>query len=309
METNNKETKTEKTETKENERKMTKGVGTLIYQAPEIINGETNYAIDKTDIYSYGLLLFELWTQKEPYSEAPYDKFSKWELERFVGGGKRLEIPKAVLAEVKELIVKCWDQTPAKRPDFQFIVQTLTAIMDSLPVAQLPSSTSSSSLPQNSSSTAIKGSTQPIGGEGRVPKIHIPAGNLNLIGWAGDISRGDAEGKLKGQPAGTFLIRWSHNTASYVLSYTTQNQAVQHIASIFPGKDGHIAVEKEDGNKAHYESIFEYINAMKESGIISEPYGMSPQEDNYGFTPNLYQMAPHMLKRNSSSPGAATNGK
>jgi serine/threonine protein kinase len=61
-----------------NERKMTKGVGTLIYQAPEIINGESNYAIDKTDVYSYGMLLYELFTQKEPYSEPPYDTYSKW---------------------------------------------------------------------------------------------------------------------------------------------------------------------------------------------------------------------------------------
>lgn len=35
-------------------RTFTKGVGTLIYQAPEILMGKNDYAIDKTDIFSFG---------------------------------------------------------------------------------------------------------------------------------------------------------------------------------------------------------------------------------------------------------------
>lgn len=34
--------------------RMTKGVGTFIYCCPEIIRGDTNYSIEKADIYSFG---------------------------------------------------------------------------------------------------------------------------------------------------------------------------------------------------------------------------------------------------------------
>ena len=37
---------------------MTKGVGTLIYSAPEILNGDSEYDTQMTDIYSYGILLW-----------------------------------------------------------------------------------------------------------------------------------------------------------------------------------------------------------------------------------------------------------
>jgi serine/threonine protein kinase len=41
-------------DTDTSKRSLTKGVGTLIYSAPEILNGSSNYDAQKADIYSYG---------------------------------------------------------------------------------------------------------------------------------------------------------------------------------------------------------------------------------------------------------------
>lgn len=48
----------------ENGSSLTKGVGTLVYMSPEIMNEEDNY--NKTNVYSYDIVLFVLFTRKLP---------------------------------------------------------------------------------------------------------------------------------------------------------------------------------------------------------------------------------------------------
>jgi serine/threonine protein kinase len=62
----------------EKARKLTKGVGTLIYQAPEIMSGKSDYVIDKTDVFSFGVMLWQVFTQIEPFSQPPYDTWGPW---------------------------------------------------------------------------------------------------------------------------------------------------------------------------------------------------------------------------------------
>jgi len=267
-------------------RKVTKGIGTLIYQAPEIVRGETDYPIDKTDIYSMSILLLEVFTRKEPYSEPPYDKWSKWDIEKFVSSGKRVDIPKEVHPKIRDLITKCWDNTPLKRPDFNTIVKVLTEVMESLP-PDSPAGPSADKIPDLGKSPSVSKTS----GGGAIP---IPDGNLNLVGWVGEMERKECEAKLKGTPSGTFMLRWSHTTSSYVLTYQNKTgQPPQHIAYIIPDpKTGSISVDKEDGKKAHYDSIFDYINAMKESNIITQPFvePSKQSEDLYGKTPTLQKL-------------------
>jgi len=261
------------------QRKMTKGIGTLVYQAPEIIRGETDYPIDKTDIYSMAVLLLEVFTRKEPFTQPPFDKWSKWEIEKFVSSGKRIEIPSTVHPKIRDLITKCWSPVPLERLDFNIIVRVLSEVMDSLPATEVQNQRSSANLSRD-----------------RVPSVgsnipsFVPVGNLQSIGWVGELDRKECEIKLKGAPIGTFMLRWSKNTDSYVLTYQTPNGTAQHIAFIKPDKNGHISVDKEDGKKAHYDNIFEYISAMRESTIISRPFeSPKPQtEDLYGKTPTLH---------------------
>jgi serine/threonine protein kinase len=44
----------------------TKGVGTPVYMAPEVLD-DRGYSM-AADVYSFGILLHEMYTEKEPYS-------------------------------------------------------------------------------------------------------------------------------------------------------------------------------------------------------------------------------------------------
>jgi len=236
-----------KTNLTKEQRKLTKGIGTLIYQAPEIIRGETDYPIDKTDVYSMGVLMFEVFTKKEPFSEPPYDKWSKWDIEKFVSSGKRMEIPTSLPPKIRDLISKCWSQVPLERPDFNVIVRVLTDVMELLPLDNSISGESS-----KARGSSLDNSTPNLLSNVNVPNNSpspIPPGNLQSIGWVGELERKDCESKLKGTSVGTFMLRWSKTTGSYVLTYQTKVGIPQHIAYIRPDGSGRISVDKEDGKK------------------------------------------------------------
>eukprot|EP00727_Mastigamoeba_balamuthi_P008225 m51a1_g4023 putative protein serine threonine (443) ;mRNA; r:590199-593305 len=46
---------------------LTKGIGTPIFMAPEILAGTENYH-KPADVFSFAILLYELWLEREPYS-------------------------------------------------------------------------------------------------------------------------------------------------------------------------------------------------------------------------------------------------
>jgi len=278
---------TTKAATKE-QRKVTKGIGTLIYQAAEIIRGEVEYPIDKTDVYSMGVLMLEVFTGKEPYSEPPYDKWSKWDIEKFVSSGKRIDIPNNMHPKIRAFIAKCWDNTSMNRPNFPDVVKVLTEVMESLPVDTVQVAGPSPSTPHAPGVTSAPSFVHSPN-SGLSSDVPVPNGPLDQIGWVGEWDRKECEAKLKGAVAGTFMLRWSKTTSSYVLTYQTKAGTAQHIAYIIPdAKTGRISVDKEDGKKAHYDNIFEYVKAMKESNIIIKPFvhPVAVVEDLYGKTPN-----------------------
>jgi len=270
-----------------NERIHSKGVGTLIYQAPEILNGQSDYSIDKTDIFSFGVLLWEVFTQRIPFEDPPYNNFTAKEIENFVRTGNRLEIPSTIASKIASLIRCCWDQEPKNRPTFPYLVKELNEYMDSLPNSKTVNDANSScdsfqddgiSSPSKLSETVSiqrlsESISSPVERTIQQPKeenhIPIPRGNLVELGWCGDISRTEVDRLLKDKLPGTFLIRWSYNTQSYVLSYNSNNKTILHIAYITPGRNEEIYVNKEDGTKTLYLTLFDYLNVLKKAGVIT----------------------------------------
>eukprot|EP01105_Mastigella_eilhardi_P011010 TRINITY_DN2538_c0_g1_i2.p1 TRINITY_DN2538_c0_g1~~TRINITY_DN2538_c0_g1_i2.p1 ORF type:complete len:1913 (+),score=474.61 TRINITY_DN2538_c0_g1_i2:119-5857(+) len=110
----------------------TKGVGTPVYMAPEILQSD-KYSTS-ADVYSFALLMLFLLTEKEPYSE---DKqfANAWQISEYVISKKRLPIPRCSLTyrtKVPELIRECWAPEPHYRPSFSAIADRLDAEFQAL---------------------------------------------------------------------------------------------------------------------------------------------------------------------------------
>lgn len=86
--------------------------------APEILL-EKDFD-EKVDIYSFGIMIWELYEQTQPYK----DTFSSMdELVDAIGlAGERPPISKSTPPTIKKLMQDCWNLEPTKRPSFDTII-------------------------------------------------------------------------------------------------------------------------------------------------------------------------------------------
>lgn len=100
--------------------------GTCLYMAPEVIVGNQFNA--KADVYSFGILMFEVVTGQAAYSEFNNKKISPIELKEKIRNGYRPTFRVEVKEPIKELIQQCWATDPRERPSFADIFDKLKLI-------------------------------------------------------------------------------------------------------------------------------------------------------------------------------------
>ena len=94
-------------------------ISTPLYTAPEIITVEDSFNAEKSDIYSYSIIIFEVITALKPYQNIT--SIPKFYMD--VVKCLRPKIPNSVPTQYKELMVQCWDKNPNKRPTFKEIIE------------------------------------------------------------------------------------------------------------------------------------------------------------------------------------------
>ncbi|CAF2082425.1 unnamed protein product [Brassica napus] len=102
---------------------MTAETGTYRWMATEVI--EHKPYSHKADMFSYGIVIWELLTGHIPYAYLT-------PLQAAVGvvqKGLRPKIPKKTHPKVKGLLQRCWNQDPKDRPEFEEIIEMLQQIM------------------------------------------------------------------------------------------------------------------------------------------------------------------------------------
>ncbi|KAL6062209.1 Dual specificity protein kinase [Balamuthia mandrillaris] len=98
--------------------------GTPLYMAPEVMLGQEFN--EKADVYSFGIVLWEIYTCKDPFPHhSDYDEF----LNAICRKGERPPIPRDCLPSLRSLMEDCWHADPNKRPNFQEINDRLDEII------------------------------------------------------------------------------------------------------------------------------------------------------------------------------------
>lgn len=97
-----------------------------------------------------------------------------------------------------------------------------------------------------------------------------PRALRNVIGWSGEISREEAEAKLKDRPKGTFLIRWSSRVLSFVVSIQT-GMGFKHISGITISSRGRVSVETSQNVTNFFDDFLEYLERLKALGEVTAP--------------------------------------
>eukprot|EP01133_Synstelium_polycarpum_P008373 gene8373-9840_t len=97
--------------------------------APEIIKN-LQYT-EKIDVYSYGMVIWELITRDVPFDE--YFEELKWNsvIEDRIINGLRPTIPAECPEEFASLIRECWQDDPKKRPSFEEVINKITSMQSS----------------------------------------------------------------------------------------------------------------------------------------------------------------------------------
>ena len=105
---------------------FTKGIGTPVYMAPEILNRE--HYKKPADIYSFAITMYKIFSWADAYPKEIF-KFA-WKIAEFVISGKRLEKKENMSYQQYNLICSCWCQQPNGRKSIDQIIGELENIFN-----------------------------------------------------------------------------------------------------------------------------------------------------------------------------------
>ncbi|XP_072963702.1 uncharacterized protein [Typha angustifolia] len=98
--------------------------GTLPWMAPELLNGGSSLVSEKVDVFSFGIVMWELLTGDEPYADLHYGVI----IGGIVSNTLRPQVPESCDPEWRSLMEQCWSTEPSDRPSFTVIASRLRSM-------------------------------------------------------------------------------------------------------------------------------------------------------------------------------------
>ncbi|KAJ1266148.1 hypothetical protein BS78_08G128700 [Paspalum vaginatum] len=98
--------------------------GTLPWMAPELLNGSSSRVSEKVDVFSFGIVLWEILTGDEPYANMHCGAI----IGGIVNNTLRPPIPENCDPDWRKLMEQCWSANPDARPSFTEVTDRLRAM-------------------------------------------------------------------------------------------------------------------------------------------------------------------------------------
>lgn len=112
---------------------MTNNKGSAAWMAPEVFEG-SNYS-EKCDVFSWGIILWEVITRRKPFDEIGGPAFRiMWA----VHNGTRPPLIKNLPKPIESLMTRCWSKDPSQRPSMEEIDKIMSHLMQYFPGADEP---------------------------------------------------------------------------------------------------------------------------------------------------------------------------
>uniref|UniRef100_A0A671LHN8 Mitogen-activated protein kinase kinase kinase 7 n=1 Tax=Sinocyclocheilus anshuiensis TaxID=1608454 RepID=A0A671LHN8_9TELE len=112
---------------------MTNNKGSAAWMAPEVFEG-SNYS-EKCDVFSWGIILWEVITRRKPFDEIGGPAFRiMWAVHR----GTRPPLIKNLPKPIESLMTRCWSKDPSQRPSMEEILKIMCHLMRYFPGSEEP---------------------------------------------------------------------------------------------------------------------------------------------------------------------------
>uniref|UniRef100_A0A3Q3X3G7 Mitogen-activated protein kinase kinase kinase 7 n=1 Tax=Mola mola TaxID=94237 RepID=A0A3Q3X3G7_MOLML len=109
---------------------MTNNKGSAAWMAPEVFEG-SNYS-EKCDVFSWGIILWEVITRRKPFDEIGGPAF------RIMWAVHNAVMPTPLPKPIESLMTRCWSKDPSQRPSMEEIVKIMTHLMKYFPGSDEP---------------------------------------------------------------------------------------------------------------------------------------------------------------------------
>ena len=98
---------------------VTRTQGTYRWMAPEFDDKASTKVNQRCDVFSYGMVLFEIFAHKIPFADI--DEVIK--INQCIHNGKRPSLPLHLPSYINKLIQSCWQTKPQDRPTFEELLR------------------------------------------------------------------------------------------------------------------------------------------------------------------------------------------